>query len=150
MILLPPHLAHPIHPPILPLHVPLLRFLKDDEENLVERLGSLKDSLEEFTQQAMDMMPEEVKERMFEKFQAYAASEILDFAPREGDICQMEILVDLRAQGDGPLIVTFFHFENDSSLPSLFQGPRRNRRGHFAPNHCKIQASRPRCWLWLK
>jgi hypothetical protein len=58
-----------------------------DVENLVERLGTLKDGLEEFTRQAMDTtMPEQDMETMLDTFQAYAASKILEFAPREGDI----------------------------------------------------------------
>jgi peroxiredoxin len=83
---------------------------------LSAELGLLKDELDAFTAEFLDMTPDEVKEVVLEKFRDYAMSEILDHAFREGDILpdfslpdadgNLVSLVDLRVQG--PVVITFF------------------------------------------
>jgi peroxiredoxin len=86
------------------------------EENLIEKLGSLKDELDTIGQNFMDMAPQEVQEIVFDRLKAHAESEIKELALEEGDVAPDFVLpdsngnlvssVDLRAKG--PLVVVFF------------------------------------------
>jgi peroxiredoxin len=86
------------------------------EENLIEKLGSLRDELDTVGQNFMEMAPQELQEIIFDRLKAHAESEIKELALQEGDVAPDFVLpdsngnlvssVDLRAKG--PLVVMFF------------------------------------------